>query len=817
MAIPYHVFKFGGTSVKDASRIRKVVELIQQEDATVSRVVVVSALGGVTDVLLNAIHEAVARSGKHRLLVEQVRSRHMEALEALVKPEEQPKILAELDTLFVTLTELLDGVSLLRECTPRAMDAIGGMGERLSVPLVAAAFRQAGEDAFSVYAAPLIRTDDLFGEANVDFETTNTLIAEAFADMKPGQIAVVTGFVGSTARGVQTTLGRSGSDYTATILAGALKSQRVIIWTDVDGVLSADPRMVPEAQTLSHLHYEEAAELAYFGAKVLHPRTMRPLVEGGLPLLIKNTMNPDAPGTWITNEHLENESAVRAVTTIKGVSLVTIEGTGMVGVPGISARAFGAMAAKGINLIMISQASSEQSLVLVVREQDTEAALASARETFALELARGDVDTIQARKNCAVLVAVGDGMRSEPGVAGRMFSALGREGINVLGLAMSAAQNSITAIIDGERVREAVRVVHQVFIRGLQEVRVVLVGATGGVGKALLGMLERQTDAIEAYTGLRMRLIGMASSSKMRLALDGLPADPAVLQQEGAEALDLEVLVDRLLDLPPGRILFVDCTASDALPPLYPTLLENGIAVVTPNKRANTRELSFYKRLQVLDRETPFYYETTVGAGLPVISTLRDLLRSGDQLRTIEGVLSGTLAFVFSELSKGVSFSQAVLDARRRGYTEPDPRDDLSGTDVARKLLTLAREAHLAVELSDVDVENLVPEALRSLPLDQFLARVPELDAAWNARMAALQPGQRLAYLGSVRDGKLRVAVETIDETSPFSRLRDTDSMVAYTTHLYQRPLVVSGPGAGPEVTAAGVLADVVHAARRMD
>ncbi|RMF55586.1 MAG: aspartate kinase, partial [Bacteroidetes bacterium] len=462
---PVHVYKFGGTSVATPERIRRVVDLVRSEPETVRRVVVVSALGGVTDQLLQAIEAARERTGTHRALLEALWARHEAALRDLARPEEQAALHDVLLAHWRNLTELLDGVSLLRECTMRSRDAIIGTGERLAAPLVAAAFRAAGLDAADHDATHFIRTDDAFGEATVQWAETQRLIRDHFAAVPPGQIAVVTGFIAATERGVTTTLGRSGSDYTATILGGALQAERVVIWTDVDGVLSADPRLVPGAFTLPELSYREAAELAYFGAKVLHPRTMRPLIEAGIPLLIKNTLNPSAPGTLIRAETTLVRGHVKAVTSIQDVAMVMIEGTGMMGVPGISARAFGALANQQVNVLMISQASSEQSICIVVREGDAGRAEKALRLAFDRELDRGDVSRIYTIPGCSVLAVVGDRMRQQPGLAGRMFSTLGRANINVLAIAQGATETNISAVVRRDEVRKAVRALHEAFAR----------------------------------------------------------------------------------------------------------------------------------------------------------------------------------------------------------------------------------------------------------------------------------------------------------------------------------------------------------------
>lgn len=817
---PIHVHKFGGTSVATPERIREVVRLVRQEPGAAQRVVVVSALGGVTDTLIGAIEAASKRTGEHEAIIEQLRERHEAALEALVRPEEQDALREATEARWQEVSELLDGIYLLRECTPRSRDAVIGMGERLSAPLVAAAFRAAGEEAVDLDARRFIRTDAAFGEANVLFGETRALVQQQFSDVRASQVAVVTGFVASTSDGVTTTLGRSGSDYTATILARALDAERVVIWTDVDGVLSADPRLVPDAFPLERLSYREAAELAYFGAKVLHPRTMRPLQEEGIPLLIKNTLNPKAPGTLISSETMQVARHVKAVTTIRAVTVVMIEGAGMVGVPGISARALSALAARRVSVLMISQASSEQSLCLVIRAADAATVTEALHATFEYEIARGDISRITTRPMGAVVSAVGDQMRQRPGIAGRMFSTLGHAHVNVLAIAQGAAETNISAVVDDADVQKAVSVLHQTFALEHRPVYLVVIG-TGVVGRALLEILEEQAMRLRRGGGPDLRLIGLANSRQGVWDEGGLPFGEALdrLQTSGVP-IDLDDLTGRLLRSPLGRLLVVDATASEGVARRYETLLQNSIAVVTPNKRAGTLEQTFYDALKQAVRRcgTPYFYETTVGAGLPVISTLRDLLHSGDRIERIEGVFSGTLAFLFDRLAAGDRFSEAVRAARGKGYTEPDPRDDLQGEDVARKALILAREMGLKAERADIRVESLVPASMMDVSTDAFMDGLEAQDAVWEERVAAASAeGKQLRYLGRVEDGCLRVGVEVVGPPSPFAHLRGTDNMIAFTTARYrERPLVVQGPGAGPAVTAAGILADVVKAAQQM-
>ena len=814
---PFEVYKFGGTSVASAERIRRVVQLVLAERADVQRVVVTSALGGVTDQLLKAIEEALARTGGHEAIVRQLRARHDEAVEALVLPEERERVEEELDARWRELGELLDGVYLLRECTLRTRDAIGGMGERLSTPIVAAAFRAAGADAVALDASAFIRTDASFGEGNVQFDATRELVTERFAQLAPEQVAVVTGFIASTDRGVLTTLGRSGSDYTATILGGALRADKVIIWTDVDGVLSADPRLVPDAFTLPELSYREAAELAYFGAKVLHPRTMRPLQRQRIPLYIKNTLNPSAHGTLITEQSTRMEGHVKAVTAIRNVAVVMLEGTGLVGVPGITARALSALADRQISVVMVSQASSEQTLCAVVQSADAARSVAALEDAFELERARGDVSTIYSIPECAVVSVVGDHMRERPGLAGRMFSTLGRSGVNVLAIAQGASETNISAVVRDAEARQAVRALHDEFALVRHRVHLFIIG-TGVVGKALLEMLGRQAPVLLERLNLNIQLVGLANRSQMAWDVSGIPFAEALDRLDGTQSPDgVDGIVHHLLDSKLNRLMVIDATAADEVAYRYPELLDRSIAVITPNKRANTRDQAFYDRLQrnAHLRQVPYLYETTVGAGLPVLSTLRDLVNSGDRIDRIEGVLSGTLAYIFNSLFEGKKFSEAVRDARARGYTEPDPRDDLKGEDVARKLLILAREMGMRVERDDVAVESLVPAHLFDVSVNDFLQQLEEMDDEWAERVeAARAEGGRLQYIGLIEGGRLSVRVRWVGPGAPFAHLRATDNMVVYTTGRYNvNPLVVQGPGAGPDVTAAGIVADLIKAA----
>ena len=813
------VHKFGGTSVATPERVRAAVGLVAGWPAPAGRVaVVVSAFGGVTDDLIGALASAEARDGTHRATFAAVEARHRDALRDLAPGDAEAT--AVLDARLGELAELLDGVALLREATPRTRDAVVGMGERLSAPIVAAAFRAAGHDAAALDATAFVRTDRQFGNATVDLDATDALVGAAFGALPDGQIAVVTGFVGATDRGVATTLGRSGSDYTATVLAGALGASECVIWTDVAGVYTADPRLVPEAAPLARLSYAEAAELAYFGAKVLHPRTMHPAQRRGIPIRILSTLEPDEPGTVVSDDTDALDLRVKALSSVPHVAVVMLEGAAMQSVPGTAARAFGALAAEGVSVRMVSQASSEQSICLVVDAPDAGAAREALDRAFAPEIATGGVLLATVVEGCAVVSAVGEGMRHQPGLAGRLFATLGRAGVNVLAIAQGAAETNISAVVRQRDVPAALSALHEAFPLRRRRVHVAVVGA-GTVGRRLVEMIAAHQPGLLEADRMHLKLVGLARSRQMLWDAAGLDARtaPERVLADG-EPTDLDALTARLLAPGLERRIVVDATASEDVARRHAAWLDAGIGVVTPNKKGNTQGMDAYRAIReaTARRDVPYHYETTVMAGLPVVFTVRDLLRSGDTVTHIEGVFSGTLSFLFSALAGGASFSAAVADARARGYTEPDPRDDLSGDDVARKLLILAREAGVMAERADVQVESLVPAAMRDLSVPDFLAALPSADDDWAARVAgATARGERLAYVGTVGPDGLAVGVRSVGPDSPFAHLRGTDNAILIRSARYcETPLVVQGPGAGPDVTAAGLLADLVKAAELM-
>ena len=813
-SLPVHVAKFGGTSVGTPERVQRVVELATHDSFEGRRVVVSSAFGGVTDRLLAAVEAAVARTGEHRAILREVRERHAEAVLVLAREDERAELSEGLDGLFTEIGELLYGVYLLRECNARFRDAIVSAGERASVPLVAAAFRSAGHEAVALDATAFIRTDDSFGEAAVDFDTTRQRVSETFDALPEDAVAVVTGFVASTADGVTTTLGRSGSDYTATILAGALDAQECVIWTDVDGVLSADPRVVPDAFSLPRLSYEEAAELAHFGAKVLHPRTMRPLQAQGIPLRIKNTLRPDADGTLIGPAEGESVGEIKAVTAIRDVALVRVLGGAVLEVSDLAHRVFGPLADAGVPVYLVAQASSEGSLGFAVRQLDAESAVRVLNRALAREIERRDVLGIEVESGGAVIAAVGAGMHRSSGLAGQMFATLGRAHVNLLAFAQAGGDHACSALVDDDDVLQGVRALHETFARRRLRAHIVLIGA-GVLGRRVMALLATQSEALRT-SGLNLSLVGLAGSRRLLWDESGLDPAEARNQLKTAELSDLDALVERIVAARLERMIVVDATPSADVAARHAALLGAGVAVVTPNKEAMGRSVSAWRQTEAAARagEAPYLYDASVGAGLGVVARLRDLLRTGDTVQRIEGVLSGTLAFVFSQLRAGVPFSEAVAQAREAGLTEPDVRDDLSGRDVARKLALLAREMGIPADVDDAHIESLVPDELADGPLDVFWERLPEFDLAWADRLAD-GDAQYVARLYA--DGLVEAAVETVDATSPLAGLRGAEVAVAFHTARYgEHPLVLRGPGANADVTASVLLADIVRAAEAM-
>lgn len=802
------VMKFGGTSVRDAERISAAADLVRESTSQGPVCVVVSALGGVTDDL-QEVATATSRDGfSFEETCRAIAARHHETAAAVAAAEDLEALHSLTDSRLADLRRTLEGVSLVGECSPRILDKILSFGELLSSELMAACLRQKGLEAEACDARRLILTDDNFGAARVEVDATYERIRSFFADCSA--IQVVTGFLASTEDGEVTTLGRGGSDYTASLLGAALSAERIEIWTDVDGIMSADPRLVPGAFSLPRLSYDELLELSHFGAKVVYPPTVHPARSGSVPLVIKNTLNPSHPGTVVEESPQTSGHPIRGISAIPRIAMLRLEGDGMSAIPDPARRLFRVLAREHVNVILISQASSEHSICVAIEPDKAAMARTAIHEEFEREKRLGLIDDLVVDEELAVVAVVGAGMSSQPGISGRLFSALGEAGINVRAIAQGSSELNISFAIAARDKKRVLRTLHAAFFEQ-PPIHLFLAGV-GGVGGTLL---EQLRESLPAHWSLS----GLANSRHMSLDRDRLDTSlwhRELLETADTAASDLEVWRDFILDSAGQRVM-IDCTASDTIEEIYADLLRQGVSIVTANKKplASTRKISNAIHAAAEEGSAGLYFEATVGAGLPVIRTLQDQIRTGDRVHRVEGVFSGTLGYLMSETRRGRRFSEAVRDAHQQGYTEPDPRQDLSGADVARKLLILARLTGADLELDDIQVESLLPSAeWAELSLEEFWSRLPELDEPFGDRMASAgEQGRVLAYLGSWRDGTGRVGLEAVEPDHPCARIEGTDNLFAFTTRRYgEQPLVVQGPGAGPQVTAAGVYSDLLRA-----
>ena len=815
---PWVVHKFGGSSVADADCFRKVAAILESVPAGPLGVVL-SACRGVTDALLHLV--ALAERGDPALPNEiaQLNSRHAGLASELLSEAGAQAYRGTLHRDCQELAELLRPVSAARSAPRTVTDRVAGYGElwstRLFQRLFAERARRPGPvewlDARRVVVAEWgpLGPGIQWRESHANLEA---LVATDYAGT-----LVITGFIACDGHGVQTTLGRNGSDFSASIFAALLGAAEIHIWTDVDGVMSADPRRVPDATVIDSLSYNEAMELAYFGAKVIHPQTMAPAVKDAIPIWIRNTFAPAKTGTLICAQPT-SALPVKGITSIERVALVNLEGTGMIGVPGTAHRLFGALREEGISVILISQGSSEHSICCAIPQEQAEQAVAVIRRAFAGELQGGQIQSVDVDPDQAILAVVGDGMAGTPGIAAKLFTALGVSRVNVRAIAQGASERNISAVVDGRSAMRALRAVHAGLYLSPHTISVGLIGP-GTVGRVLLDQLTAQTEQLRSQFKLDLRVRGISGSRRMVLAETDLAArDWRTPYQASQTAADLTRFTEHVrLDYLPHTVL-IDCSASGEVAARYADWLAAGIHIVTPNKKANSGTLAAYRALQQARRAgaSHYLYEATVGAGLPVVHTLRDLIQTGDEITGIEGIFSGTLAYLFNVYDQEVGFSAIVHEARQRGFTEPDPRDDLSGMDVARKLIILGREMGLPLELSDVKVESLVPAELAAGSIEEFMAQLPRYDARYAARLAGARArGKVLRYVGRLTSaGQASVGLEELEARHPFANIALTDNIVRFATRRYcDNPLIVQGPGAGPEVTAGGVFADLLRLA----
>jgi aspartokinase/homoserine dehydrogenase 1 len=829
------VLKFGGTSVGSPAAIRQIIGILKDpEHKGKASAVVVSAFSGVTDTLIDTARRAAAGDAAYEALFDELVARHRNMASLFLKGDAKRSALSEIDVLLKELSRILEGLSLLGELSARTMDLVMSFGERLSAGILARILSAHGIEAAFLDARPLVKASNRFGNAQYLSAPTFATIRSLFSRAKKMPLQVVTGFIASTADGQTVTLGRGGSDLTAAIFGAALKAEEVEIWTDVDGIHTADPRIVPNAFRIEEIVYTEAMEISHFGAKVLFPPSVKPALEQGIPISIRNTFNPSSRGTRIVSNAAEGEYPIRGISSISNIALVQIQGPGMVGVAGFSARVFGALARKGISVMLITQSSSEYSICFAVLPTEASHAEAAIEEEFAPEITASNIDNPVTKTGLSIIAVVGSKMKSTSGISGKFFHALGRNGINVVAIAQGSSELNISAVIERQDEAKALNAVHEAFFHAtVRTVNLFLMGM-GNIGGTLLEQIASHQKTLADKDQIRINLIGAANYKWMLFDQDGL--DPlktkAMINEEPQsgkskktdgskqlEPVNLKMFVQKMIAYNLPNTCFCDCTASDDVSALYASVLGSSIPVVTPNKRANSGKLEYYRKLTGFsrDRGIPYLYETTVCAGLPVISVLRDLYLSGDRVRRIEAVLSGTLSYIFNSFDGKKTFSALVREAKAKGYTEPDPRDDLNAMDAARKALILARECGLPLEFSNVTIEPILPPAcLKAKDVDSFFAELEKSDSVFEKRRAeAAAQGRELRYVAVVEEGGAKLSLRSEAANSPFRSLVDSDNMVVITTDRYSKlPMVIKGPGAGAQVTAGGIFADIVRIAR---
>ena len=812
------VLKFGGTSVATPDRVRHIADLISKRLSNSEKLTMVcSAFAGVTDKLVQIAR--LAEKGKRTYAEEsgKLRDLHLATVKSLLTGDHQMDCLDRVNKNFDVLENLLKGVLLVREASPRTMDYILSFGELNSCQIIASYFKSTGLKSKFVDGRDIIKTNKDFGGAKVVFRKTNELIHAHYGKWAE-HLNIVTGFVAADVGGLTTTLGRGGSDYTAAIIASALHAESLEIWTDVDGVLTSNPKIVPNAYTIPQLSYDEAMELSHFGAKVIYPPTIQPALVESIPIYIKNTFNPQFEGTLITSEKSSiGQRRITGVTALSNVVLMTIEGSGLIGVPGMAARLFNALGKAELNVVMITQASSEHSICFAVMDKDEKEAHQQLIAEFERELEANMINPISIERDLSLVAVVGENMKSVPGVAGSLFRSLGRNGINVVAIAQGSSELNITFAIKQSQERKALNLVHDAFFLSENKTLNIFLVGVGLIGSTLLSQINDQKDNLKVTKRLDTRIIGIANTKKMVFNKAGLSLDEwKDTLSASAEESSLDDFVNRILELNLPNSIFIDCTANTEIKKWYPKLLSNSVSISTANKVAASSQYSEYQELKdlALKHNVQFMYETNVGAGLPVIRTIENLVKSGDEVECIEAVISGSLSYIFNNYKPDVSFKDLIHKARELGLTEPDPRDDLSGQDIKRKIIILTRVAGYHVEPEEVEVEAILPDScLEAETIDDFFLELEKHDDYFRSIVQkASDQGQKIRYVASMEKGKAKIKLAFVSKESPFFNLLSTDNMVVIKTKRYQeRPLVIQGPGAGADVTAAGVFAEIIE------
>ena len=815
------VMKFGGTSVGSVKSILSLKEIVEAEAGRGPVVVVVSALDGITDKLIAISQMALAGDKRYRDEIDAIVTRHHQMIDAVVNdPNKRAKVVDRVDSLFEQLKSIYFGVYLIHDLSKKTQDAIVSYGERLSSNIVAAMIK----NGMRMNSRDFIRTENKQGKHVLDAELTNRLVKESFSHVgccstsTDKTVYVVPGFIARDRDSHETTnLGRGGSDYTAAIIAAALDAEVLEIWTDVNGFMTADPKVIKSAYTINELSYVEAMELCNFGAKVVYPPTIYPVCVKNIPIKVKNTFNPEHPGTLIKDKIEDDLKPIKGISSIKGTTLITVTGLSMVGVIGVNRRIFTTLADRGISVFMVSQASSENSTSIGVRDEDAAAAVEVLNEEFAKEIETGAMFPMQAESGLATIAIVGENMKHTPGIAGKLFGTLGRSGISVIACAQGASETNISFVVEGRFLRKSLNVLHDSFFLSEYKVLNLFICGIGTVGGMLLEQIRTQQEFLMQSRRLKLNVVGISDVDNFVLDRDGIDLDNYEKILRAGFAANTEHMRDEIVKMNIFNSVFVDCTASRQIASLYQTFLEHNISVVAANKIAASSDYDSYLKLKqtARDRGVWFRYETNVGAGLPIIGTINDLCNSGDKILKIEAILSGTLNFIFNEIAADVPFSETVRRAKEQRYSEPDPRIDLSGTDVIRKLVILTREAGYKVEQADVEKHLFVPDSYFEGSLDDFWKRLPELDADFEARRKVLEAeGKRWRFVATMENGKTNVALKEVPSDHPFYPLEGSNNIVLLTTERYKEyPMLIQGYGAGAAVTAAGVFANIMSIA----
>ncbi|MFV8376930.1 bifunctional aspartate kinase/homoserine dehydrogenase I [Flavobacterium sp. LB1P71] len=809
------VLKFGGTSVANAQNIKLVLDIVINKAKEEKLVVVVSAFSQVTDLLQLASQKAAAGDESFKDILAEIEKKHLDALKEFIPVSEQSSLLSHIKRIINHLETLLDGCFLLGELSARTSDTILSFGELLSSYIISEALKQNLKNSGYKDSRELIKTDNHFGKAIVNFEVSNQLIADFFASNE-NQVVVMPGFIAASLDGINTTLGRGGSDYTAAIIAGAVNASDLEIWTDVNGMFTANPKIVKQAQPIAFISYQEAMELSHFGAKVLYPPTIQPVLRKNIPIHIKNTFEPEAEGTYISNQEMVHTNPVKGISHIDNITLITLEGPGMIGVTGSSKRLFEVLSQESINVIFITQASSEHSICIGILNSDADIAEEAINKAFEIEILQNKIDPCIVEKNLCIIALVGENMKNHQGLSGRMFSTLGKNNVNIRAIAQGASERNISAVINERDVKKALNTLHETFFEENTKQLNLFVMGVGNVGEKFIEQIHQQKKFLKDNLKINLRVIALSNSRKMYFDEDGISLKEWQFLLETGEPADKEKFISNVKELNLRNSIFVDITANESVSKTYEQYLKRNIAVVTCNKIACASEYDNYKKLKKLSRQfnAPFLFETNVGAGLPIIDTVKNLIASGDKVNKIQAVLSGSLNFIFNNFDENNTFHDVVKEAGVQGFTEPDPKIDLSGIDVARKILILIRESGYKMEIDEIANESFMPaECLETTSNEAFFESLLKHASHFEAiYKEALSKESRLKYVAQFENGKANVGLRFIPKDHPFYNLEGKDNIVLFFTDRYvDQPLLIKGAGAGAAVTASGIFADVIR------